>query len=268
MVIEENEQKIGIVIIESLKEGKDKKTGTEIHNDTIKLNKLKYDNLFSLFFSVTSKNDFIKAINAIVNRLEQNEFIPILHIEAHGSEDGIHLSNDEMVSWKELFEYTIKINILLKNRLIIILGICSGNSIISAIKPDQRAPFRIVIGVYREIKQIDLINALSEFYNNFLVAAKTIESVEKMNACIKDPRSHFQIITSEECFDSIVNPDYNKPFFNHLMNQLAIERKVSSPLYDNVELFEIKQEIEIFIRKEFEKTILNKDFYMMTDLVK
>lgn len=260
------EQKIGIVIIESLNETVDKKTGTEIFNDALKLNMLKYNNLFSELFTSNSKADFFNKLELIKNLIEQGKFIPILHIETHGNKNGISLSNGELVSWKELFVYTTEINILLKNRLILILGLCSGNAIISAINPNGRSPFGVVIGVYNEIKQVELINALSEFYNNYLIAAKVEESIKLMNNHIKDPKSHFDFITCIECFSSITNPDYNKPAFNQMINMLALERKSSNKKYENVDINKIKAEIELFIRAKFKEVKSTKAFFMMEDI--
>ncbi|MEX2591285.1 MAG: hypothetical protein WD426_00835 [Anditalea sp.] len=261
-----SDPKIGIAIIESLNEDVDKKTGTEIYNDALKLNMLKYDNLFSEFFTPNSKADFFETLELIKNSLEQGKFIPVIHIESHGSEEGISLSNGELVTWKELFVHTTEINILLKNKLILILGLCSGNAIISAINPDGRSPFGIVIGVYNEIKQIELINALSEFYGNYLVAAKIDESIKLMNKHIENSKSHFHLITCIECFNSITNPDYNRPAFDLLMNRLAVERKSSNKKYEKVEFNEIKSNIESFIREKFKETRSTKAFFMMEDV--
>lgn len=261
-----SELKIGIVIIESLNESEDKKTGTEIYNDALKLNMLKYDNLFSELFTPNSKAEFFQTLESIKSLIEQGKFIPILHFETHGSENGISLSNGEMVTWKELFIYTTEINILLKNRLILILGLCFGNAIISAINPVGRSPFGFVIGVYNKIKQVELINALSEFYNNYLIAAKVDESIELMNKHIENPKSHFDLITCIECFNSITNPDYNKPVFNQMINRLAVDRKSSNKKHENVDFNKIKAEIESFIREKFKELKSAKAFYMMEDI--
>jgi hypothetical protein len=179
-----------LIIIESLKK-EEKQTGEILHDETIKYKKFQEAVLSSSLIKVKSKLEFIESLRNICKRVENDKLYPILHIETHGSLNGFHLSNGEEISWEELFEETRKINLLLKNSIMINLSMCYGMSMIAKINPDERAPFRAIVGTARPISWQLLLQSFEIFYNNYFFSFSVEDSIELVNKNIGDKDLHF-----------------------------------------------------------------------------
>ncbi len=75
-------------------------------------------------------------------------FIPLLHISAHGSSDGIQLSDGHVIPWDELREHLRPVNDALGGSLVVCMSSCEGYSgIRMAMTNDQSPlPFFALIG--------------------------------------------------------------------------------------------------------------------------
>ena len=54
--------------------------------------------------------------------------IPLIHLSAHGSEEGIQLSSDEVMTWDELRDQLVPINQSLNGNLLLFMSACQGYS--------------------------------------------------------------------------------------------------------------------------------------------
>ena len=59
---------------------------------------------------------------------EQNDAFLLLHIESHGYEDGLQLSDRSLVSWKRLKEALIPLNVAMRLNLMVVLASCFGGA--------------------------------------------------------------------------------------------------------------------------------------------
>jgi len=116
-------KEFGLVIIESLKES-DLKTGTLLHNGLLKYKKLQEPNLSSFLFTVKNKEELFQTLHGIIAKVKTNTLFPILHLEMHGSVDGVRLTSNEFVIWDELLPIFREINILLLNSLTVMTSMC------------------------------------------------------------------------------------------------------------------------------------------------
>jgi hypothetical protein len=53
-------------------------------------------------------------------------YLPVLHISAHGNDDGIQLSDKTILNWNDLRDLLLPINKALKGALILCMSSCSG----------------------------------------------------------------------------------------------------------------------------------------------
>lgn len=161
-----NINKFGIVIIESLNK-EDRKTGKHLHELINKIDGIKNIPFISKYYDINSKVELIKVFDSTIDDFYNSIYLPILHFETHGYISGLKLNSGELIDWEELFELTRKYNILLKNNLLLQLGMCFGLSLLSKLNPFDRAPFNIAIGVIKKIPELVLQKAFSEFYSYY-----------------------------------------------------------------------------------------------------
>ena len=254
----------GIIIIESLKEN-DKKTGSILYDETIKYKKFSEIHFTSYLYKISTRNELFKILEHIIEKVKNDKFFPLLHLEMHGYEKGIELASNEIVKWVELMDYFRQINVLLSNRLIIMLSMCKGIFIGSSIDPSKRAPFNYIIGANSEIYEDELLIGYQTFYENYLFTFDPIKSLEKMNIESNGKRKFF-MLDSESCFDDIVNPDRDPIRFLKLVNEFSIKEKNTNKDMKDKSIEEVKKYIEIKLRNIFIEHKDNRDFFLMNDI--
>lgn len=239
--------KQGIVIIQWLNYG-DRQLGEELfHNISNKENER--ENYFVAFYKVQTKTEFIDLLQHLIKTTTKGTLFT-LHIVAHGNEDCIGISSTECITWKELFNYTRELNIIMGNNLLLVLSSCVGGGILSYIEPEKRAPYRAVIANTRKVLMSDAHIGFSTFYADYYNILDIRKSLEALNTSIDfsktidgRKKTEFFIMTAEHSFDEIFNPERDPVFFESIVNKIL-------PLNDSIpqELRVVKAK-EIFKRK-------------------
>lgn len=260
-------KEFGLVIIESLKEN-DKQTGTILHDETIKYKKFIESNLSSYLYRIKTREELFQTLNEIIEKIKNDKLFPILHLEMHGFENGIQLASNEIVRWDELMEFFREINILLSNELVIMMSMCMGVSIISYIDPSKRAPFRAIIGTTREIDEIELLIGCVTFYDNYFFSFDPIKSLELMNTEIDTEKPTFHLLSSERCFEGMVDPDRDPVHFSKMIDNFSIIEKETNKEMKDKPMEEIHKYVNIKLRKMLTELKENKNYFLMTDLKK
>lgn len=94
------------------------------------------------------------------------DLMPILHISAHGFEDGIQLSNGEVLLWEELKEVLLPVNAAFQGFLVVCMSSCSGYSgIRMAMEVDGELPFFALVGCADSPTWSETAVAFSTFYH-------------------------------------------------------------------------------------------------------
>lgn len=249
-------KEFGLVIIESLREN-DLKTGTLLHNGLMKNKKFQEPTLSSFLYTVKTKEELFQKLTEIIVRIKIDKLFPILHFEMHGFEDGIQLSSNEIVGWNELLPIFREINILLSNKLTIMMGMCRGITIAFEIDTSKRAPFNLIIGTIRDINGIELLNGYDAFYDNYFFTFDSVKSTQLMNNEIDAIQSTFTYLKAEYFFDILVEHD-------RTAKHSIIERERKNELKDKS-----TEEIRLFTENEIKNIFGNyddKDYFLMTDL--
>lgn len=215
--------KQGIVVIQWLKPS-DPQLGLELFQ---KINKKESEkeNYFVRFYQVSTKTDFVKVLKELVDTTEKGTIFT-LHIVAHGNKDIIGIdSESNNISWKELFEYTRQLNVIMANNLLLVLSSCVGGGILSYIEPKKRAPYRAIIANTREIFMKDANQGFEAFYQEFYNILDFPKGLEALNKAIDfseelrpgKKKTEFFIMSSEETFDEVFNPVYFESVINKIM---------------------------------------------------
>jgi len=92
--------------------------------------------------------------------------VPIIHLSAHGSDQGIELTSHEFVTWKQLASYLLSVSPPeLRAGLLLCLCSCEGLSGIKMAMAEDPPPFFGVVGPTEAIDWYDGLVAFITFYH-------------------------------------------------------------------------------------------------------
>jgi len=109
---------------------------------------------------------------------------PILHLSAHGSENGIELSSGEALSWSELRALLVPVNQSLNGALLLCMSACHGYSAcrMAMEEGDVPHPYLVMVGSYQDPTWSDTAVSYLAFYHLLSKGRSIPESVEAMSA--------------------------------------------------------------------------------------
>lgn len=162
-----NIEGIKIFLIESLP-NKDRWAVQNIKDDLRQFICDRKDDIFEYeYLSASDVNEFEQHFSYILKSVEENDRVPIIQIECHGSTDGIQLASYDNISWSGLFNLLRPINIASQNLLFLNLSMCNADAIIRFINPTKRAPFRAITGPEGKVYPEPLIEAWHTYYSQY-----------------------------------------------------------------------------------------------------
>ncbi len=105
---------------------------------------------------------------------------PLIHIESHGDPDeGLEFSNGSVLSWGELANLMVSINLATKFNLIVCLSACHAANFLGKMGDvDRPCPCRALIAPHKEMSPSEAMFAFREFYSNLLQARTFNSSIE------------------------------------------------------------------------------------------
>jgi len=139
--------------------------------------------LFSSFEQIGSTSDLERALEVILKESSlQTPAYPIIHLDAHGSPNGIELSpSGESVAWRWLHDQFRAINIATANNMLVVLTSCDGvNALRETIPLSAPAPFWGFVAARGHPTGGELHERFSPFYrillttSNFPAAERTL----------------------------------------------------------------------------------------------
>ncbi len=156
-----------ISIIESLTP-EDKKTGQELYDHLNLLEAFHAKGLKLELNTVSTRLEFENHLTLLTKNAHDFSEIPILQIEAHGSEDKLSmvLSSGEFITWYELEESLRKLNLATRCNLLVVMSTCFGAYASSAISLLDRAPFWGIVGPETNVYPDEIIESLTSFYSH------------------------------------------------------------------------------------------------------
>jgi len=155
-----------IWIIEWLPTG-DQRTGRLLH-EWMRERRPKW----SFYSECEKKQEVLASIERATERANKTKMIPVLHIEAHGDQDGLGcLDGDgkiDLLSWNELTEPLQKLNLETSCNLIVVVAACIGFAGIQAVVRGPRAPAAALVGPDANIDGGRLLAGTKEFYRRWM----------------------------------------------------------------------------------------------------
>lgn len=247
----------GIVVIQSLNSN-EIKTGENLYNDILQYKNFNKKESFSLFYDVQSLQDFRSAIEAVENLLTEGDILT-LQIESHGREEGIGLSNGELLRWKDFYDIIRPLNIKTGHLLFIVMAMCKSIAMISAIDPEKRAPYRAFICTTRVVTSDEINRGFLAFYDKYFNMLDIVDALKALQEEVKDENGYspFQLLSAEKVFDETLSTE--RDIDDLCINQL---NRMGFPISDkNIE--EMRGHIRNAFRELYGKY---SDYYNFRDL--
>ncbi|MDX2278482.1 MAG: hypothetical protein NW218_02795 [Saprospiraceae bacterium] len=201
-----------IVILENLKP--DDNSARKLYGDLIHYRGKdgKFDLLYEKFESL---EDLKRKLTSIKEKMKSDRRFPILHFEVHGSINGLVLNSEERITWEEMNNELVKINIAARCNLIVAMGVCFGgridfNAIIRAVSENGRSPYFGLLGSQREMYNDEIYEDFFAFYKALLNGASFEEAFEHVTGSL-------ELYSSEKNIDTLVREakkDFGSPNFN------------------------------------------------------
>lgn len=167
---------------------------------------------------VETKNDFLGCINQIINFVEHNQVFPLIHLEAHGSEDGIQMAGGSQMSWVQIIDALIPLNIAMELNLLLVLATCHGGTFIRAISITDRAPVWGLIGPTQELSAGQIETDFGVFYRTFFETLSPTKALDALNQA--DSNNIYYRNTAEVFFNQVWKGYKN----NHCTDEKLRER--------------------------------------------
>jgi hypothetical protein len=204
-------------IIEWLKSS-DRRTGWNLYRELEPITPL----VVSLkYWSVLTRDEFIALLRSFVTDIRENGRLPILQIETHGNAQGIGISEEQSILWRNLMDELIPINEAMRLNLFVILACCEGVWGIQMLQPIERAAFRAMIGPNRTLTDNEVQKASIKFFQTMFEDRSAVNGFRAMNDVIDPQRMTFSVVTAEMAFRGV----YQEYLKNHCTEEQLAARE-------------------------------------------
>lgn len=256
--------KFRIAVIESLSE-KETHTGTKLYEGELLPLTLKDEAITASLYEVKNKAEFSNAIDAILDTLGGDELVT-LHIEAHGNdENGILLSSNEVLGWREFMDECRKLNEALSGLLVVTMAMCYSIPILGSVDPTKRAPFKAVLLTNKDVTVDEVERGFTAFYNNYKNPLDVFKATEIIRDEVnkgENASSPFHLIVADNVFDLLTNPDRDPMGFKHIVNDNFCRLKAVNAEYTRERA---EKEIRAML---VELAKMGRDYFLFWDRIK
>lgn len=208
----------GIIMLDGLRRAdiREKQTGRNIYDRLRDLNDFASEKILIERYMINSGEELRKALHRFTREFPE-DFKFILHLECHGSDDGIEIGDiRESVTWGELMELVVQINLRNKCNVGLVLACCNGFDAYKVDRMDAPVPFYFQLSHRGNITAGVLEDSLNAFYNTLLTERDIVEAIK--NA------APFQMKYAEEIFAklmySIAHAQHRGQFVEEQINSI------------------------------------------------
>lgn len=160
------------------------------------------------YYRVESSVALKHAIEELCDLTEHGKILPLLHIEAHGCEEGLALATGEEVSWANLKKMLIPLNIATQLNLMLVLASCSGGTFIKALRLADRAPIWGLIGPTQSLTANQVQVDFGAFYKTLFQTLSPSQALISLNS--NAPTNLYYRTTAEGFFYEVWRGYRNK----------------------------------------------------------
>jgi hypothetical protein len=192
-----------IRIVEWLRPDDKVKTGWDLFNEVQPMGLMSKPHVTVTFDRVATRAEFTGLLRRFETDIRRDGRIPLLHIETHGNDDGIGVSQEEGFTFYELLEELIPLNTLTHLRLPVFLAACEGIWGIKMLQPATRAAALAIFGPNREVWPSELARACTAFYRTIFHEGNGNLAYQRMNEAIDPAKATFGAFNAEMAFTKV-----------------------------------------------------------------
>jgi hypothetical protein len=174
-------------IVDSLSPN-DRQTGRRLREDVEDLLASRSLTVPVTFRRSPDRKTLFEELEELRANVECTRRYPILHLECHGTRDGLGLvlCDGSFVAWNELKQPLQQINSASRFNLMLVLGSCNGAYLSQIARMDEMAPFCALLGPNREIFDVGLLQGLRAFYLDLFVQRDATEAFNALRRAVPD----------------------------------------------------------------------------------
>jgi hypothetical protein len=211
----DNQMTFGVVhVIEWLDAG-DARTGSELFEELEPLGIASQPEVVTHLYRIKTKAEFFALFDDFEDEFRRTNRMPVLHVETHGSPEGIGANGDEYVLWPELMERMIPLNRLTGLNLVVILAACKGFWGLQMLQPGRgEAAFRGLVGPRDDLKAWQVKAACMAFYRTVFQTMNGDAAIQAMNDAVDTSKETFWTVGAELAFKLVFQgylERYNTP---------------------------------------------------------
>jgi hypothetical protein len=154
----------------------DRRTGQELH-EWMKSCRTGWSRLVTC----RSSADVLRALDELAQYADQNAISPVLHIDAHGGDEGLLGPSDSggmaPLTWIELTPALQRLNTITRCNLVLVVAACTGFAAIQALTSGPRAPVMALVGPDSEVTGKNLLEASKELYRRWQDDNPSLEEI-------------------------------------------------------------------------------------------
>lgn len=210
-------------IVEWLRPG-DLKTGWDLYEMLEPIGIAARPEVPVTFRRVSTRAQLVAVVRTLRDEFATNGRIPLLHIETHGNDEGIGVSKEEHILWRDLMDELIPLNRQTGLRLTVVLAACEGIWGIQMLQPGRRAAAYLgLIGPKRTIESQALATAIQSFCRTAFERLDGNAAFKAMNDGIDPSEATFLSVSAQTTFAMVW-----RGYFQELCTEAGIERRLDS----------------------------------------
>lgn len=181
---------------------------------------------------VSSGTEFLDLLARLADQASRYPYVPLLHIECHGREEGLEFSDKSKLTWSDMKPSFVALNVATRLSLIVVVAACHGGAIASFVRAEQRAPFWAFLAPKQKIVAGDLEEALSAFYQALLMT----KSSERAMGALRATRAghNFWQLSAQTIYRLIVEGYEERHANDEEVRRLAIRLLAQAARHDAV----------------------------------
>lgn len=157
-----------------------------------------------------------------------SNLIPIIHISAHGSKDGIQLTDGQVITWSELKNLLLPVNRALNGTLMLCMSSCEGfHACRMAMSSEEELPFFAVVGNKGRPAWSDTAVAYAAFYHLIKKGCYVTDAVKAMREASGD--DNFQEIRAQEARKAFIEEISSQQLIPNFQQRLQQNNKETPP---------------------------------------
>lgn len=155
------------------------------------------------YASAATRVAFKTQLQKIYDQTVSTRHIPLLHIEAHGNDDGIELANGDFIHWDDLCKDLVAINQATGFDLFVSISACFGAYLMSQVNPIERAPFSACLSATKSLYPDELFRGFYTFYRALLSGKSGTEILTAMKEFNNENDQSFYFGEASDFFQKV-----------------------------------------------------------------